>query len=291
MDERQRLVEGDVYYFDSGACAAATQVDIRRQAVDQLVPSASGFLIWEEPPMVLSGGIPIRAATWGLSYDGGTWISWWSDTFEAVRLRGLPAQVLGINGPLTFHEEVHLSPDSWPFQVSDLNSPVYGMFHGLFAAWTAIDTKAVDESELAPLPAVKKRARRQLQVDVKPVRCFRAAEAGGAPTSSQTITRRVLAGLLEDRPYSGELPAELAPWHCYVKDSGHCLLVVLDPVGEDGYRPSAGGNARIENAFVPVPVKAVLRAGYQISEDGYIHTPVRFDASLGVLTDPEDDEF
>ncbi|MGW0562841.1 hypothetical protein ACWDZ4_20035 [Streptomyces sp. NPDC003016] len=290
-DERQRLASGDLYYFDAAACAVAVDVELRHEGIEQIVPSAAGFLVWEEPPAHSRSGIPIRAATWGVAYDGGTWVSWWSDTLEAARLGLCSPQALMVNGPLTFHEETHLPPQSWPAQVGLPNDPTYGMFRGLVGAWTAIDTKAVEESQLAPLPRVRKQARRQLQTDARPVRCFTPSTSGGVTTSPQTIVRRALAGLLLDRPYPRELPADLAPWHCYVKDGGHCLLVVLDPVGTDGVVLSAGGAVPIEEACVPVPVKAVLRAGWRVSEDGYVHTPVRYDPTLGVLTDPEDDEF
>ncbi|MFF4902317.1 hypothetical protein [Streptomyces sp. NPDC001068] len=288
--ERERLSTADLYYFDAAACEVAAAVELRHQAVEQLLPSPAGFLVWEKPPMYLRSGIPIRAASWGVAYDGGTWASWWSDTQVADRLGLCSPTALGVNGPLTYHEEVHLPPQAWPVQVSNPADPAYGMFRGLFGAWTAIDTGAVDEEQMAPLPRVRKQARRHFQLEAPPVRCFTPSATGGTATSPQTIVRRTLAGLLLDRPYPGELPAELAPWHCYVKDSGHCLLVVLDPV-EEGYKPSAGGPARVEEACVPVPVKAVQRARWRIDEAGYVHTAVRYDLELGVITDPEDDEF
>lgn len=288
--ERERLETGDLYYLDSAACAVAGAVELQRQAVEELVPSPSGFLVWEEPPMLLHSGMPIRAASWGVAHDGGTWVSWWSDVQAAVRM-GLAARAaLQVAGPLQFHQEVHLPPQSWPTQASDPRDPEHGMFRGLFGAWAAIDTGAVEEDAVPALPRVRKTARRQLQVEAPPVRSFTPSASGGATTSPQTIVRRTLGGLLLERPYPGELPAELAPWHCYVQDSGHCLLVVLDPV-ETGHKETAGGPARIEDFCVPVPVKAVLRAGWRIGEDGYARADVRYDPALGVITDPEDDEF
>lgn len=288
--ERERLATGDLFYLDAAACDVAAAVELRQQSVEQLVPSAAGFLVWEKPPMYLRGGIPIRAASWGVAYDGGTWASWWSDTFAGVQLGQVPAAVLTVNGSLTYHEETHIRPQSWPSQLGDQGDPAYGMFRGLIGAWTAIDTGAVEEEQLPPLPRMRKVARRQLQLEAPPVRSFTPSATGGTTTSPQTIVRRTLAGMLLERPYPGELPAELAPWHCYVKDSGHCLLVVLDPV-EVGYQPTAGGPARVEEACVPVPVKAVLGAGWRIGEGGYVHAAVRYDPELGVVTDPEDDEF
>ncbi|MFB6985596.1 hypothetical protein [Streptomyces sp. NPDC056304] len=288
--ERERLATADLYYLDAAACEVAETVELRQQAIEQLLPSAAGFLVWEEPPMHLRGGIPIRAVSWGVAYDGGTWVSWWSDTNASVRLGLAGSNSLLVMGPLTFHEEVHLPPNAWPVQVSNPADATYGMFRGVFGAWAAIDTGAVQEQQVPPLPRVRKQARRQLQVEAPPVRCFTPSASGGTVTAPQTIVRRTLAGLLLDRPYPGEMPAELALWHCYVKDSGHCLLVMLGPA-EDGYRPSAGGLARIEDAFVPVPVKAVIRAGWRIGEGGYVHAALPYNPELGVVTDPEDDEF
>ncbi|MGW0033049.1 hypothetical protein ACWDXD_24935 [Streptomyces sp. NPDC003314] len=290
--ERERLETAELYYLDAAACKVANEIDVRSQSVAQLVPSASGFLVWEKAPMTIHGGIPIRAATWGVAYDGGTWISWWSDVQAAVNAGLASRAVLAVSGPLQFHQEVHLPPGSWPVQADDPRNPEHGMFRGLFGAWTAIDTGAVEDVELPALPRVRKTARRELGVTVvPPVRSFTPSATGGTVTSPQTIVRRTMEeAMLQDRPYPGELPAELAPWYCYTKDGGHCLVVALDPT-EEGYRVSAGGPARIEQALLPVPVKAVLRAGWRIGENGYVYTAVRYDPALGVLTAPEDDEF
>ncbi|MCD9903207.1 hypothetical protein LUR56_31140 [Streptomyces sp. MT29] len=288
--EQERLATADLYYLDIAACEVAYEVELRDKALEHLLPSATGFLVWEKPPMHLSSGIPIRAATWGVAYDGGTWMSWWSDTQVAVRLGLCSPEALMGSGPLTYHEEVHLPPKSWPVQADRPNDPTHGMFRGLLGAWTAISSGALEEKTVAPMPYLRKQARRQLQVQAPPVRSFVPSGSGGTLASPQTIVRRILSGLVLERPYPGELPAELAPWHCYVKDGGHCIVVVLEPVGE-GARGSAGGAAPIQDARVPVPVKAVLRAGWRIGEDGYVHAAVRYDPSYGVITDPEDDEF
>ncbi|MFB6700272.1 hypothetical protein [Streptomyces rubiginosohelvolus] len=288
--ERERLATGDLYYLDAAACEVASTVELRDKAIDHLLPSAAGFLVWEEPPMHLSNGIPIRAATWGVAHDGGTWASWWSDVQVSARMGIAAPEVLETVGPLMFHEEVHLPPNSWPVQADRPSESTHGMFRGLLGAWTAISNGALQETPLPPAPYVRKQARRQLQVEAPPVRSFTPSASGGSVVSPQTIVRRILSGMVLERPYPGELPAELAPWHCYVKDGGHCILVVLEPTGE-GARVSAGGPAPITDARVPVPVKAVLRAGWRIGEDGYVYAGVRYDPALGVVTDPEDDEF
>ncbi|MFJ9380187.1 hypothetical protein [Streptomyces sp. NPDC101455] len=170
--ERERLATGDLFYFDAAACDAAGCVEQRHQGVEHLVPSAAGFLVWEKPPMYLRGGVPIRAVSWGVAYDGGTWVAWWSDTLAAVQLRQLPPAVLTVNGLLMYHKETHFHPQSWPAQLGDSDHPEYGMLRGLLGAWTVIDTGAVEEKLLPPLCRVRKVARWQLQVEAPPVRSF-----------------------------------------------------------------------------------------------------------------------
>ncbi|MFK0143210.1 hypothetical protein [Streptomyces murinus] len=238
--ERERLSTADLYYFDAAACKVANTVELRHQAVEQLLPSPAGFLVWEESPMYFRSGIPIRAASWGVAYDGGTWASWWSDTQVADRLGLCSPTALGVNGLLTYHEEVHLPPQAWPVQVSNPDDPAYGMFCGLFGAWTAIDTAAVDEEQVAAPARVRKQVRRHFQLEAPPVRSFTPSATGGTVKSPQTIVRRTLAGLVLDRPYPQEHPAELAPWHCYLVDGGHCLLVVPDPSSRATSRLRAG---------------------------------------------------
>ncbi|MFJ7054785.1 hypothetical protein ACIQU7_24045 [Streptomyces albidoflavus] len=288
--ERERLATAELYHFDSAACDVVATLELRPQAVEQLAPSASGFLVWEEPPMRLPNGIPIRAASWGVAHDGGTWLSWWSDTQVAYRLGLITPAGLEVNGPLTFHEEMHIPRGAWPAQAGQSDNPVHGMVRGLLGAWSAIDMKAVEERQTPPLPRVRKAARRNHGLQAPPVRSFVPSSEGGTATSPQQIIQRTLGGMLLDRPYPGQLPAELAPWHCYMVDGGHSLLVVLAPLGE-GNLPTAGGPARIEDGMVPVPVKAVLRAGWEITESGYVRASVPYDPDLGVVTDPDDDEF
>jgi hypothetical protein len=170
--ERERLATGDLFYFDAAACDAAKVVELRHHGVEHLLPSAAGFLVWETPPMYLRRGVPIRAVSWGVSYDGGTWASWWSDTLAAVQLRQVPSAALTVNGPLMCHKETHFHPLSWPAQLGDSRHPEYGMLRGLVGAWTAIDTRVVEEKLLPPLCRVRKVARWQLQVEPPPVRSF-----------------------------------------------------------------------------------------------------------------------
>ncbi|WP_431959395.1 hypothetical protein [Actinacidiphila sp. bgisy160] len=93
---------------------------------------------------------------------------------------------------------------------------------------------------------------------------------------------RFAMGQQEGHPYPGELPADIAPWHCYLLDGGHSLLVALGSLYAAGVDPGA--------FMVPAPVKTVLRAGYTF-RDGYPVADLPYDPTLGLVTDPGDDEF
>ncbi|MET9403560.1 hypothetical protein [Kitasatospora sp. NPDC002965] len=288
--EADRLAAAELFHFDTDACRAAAKAEVRTQSLLELAPSPSGLIVWEEAPFD-TGGIPIRAASWGIAYDGGTWMSWWIDTAAAIRLRGLPNQILGINGHLTFHEEAHIPPNGWPGLVDRPEHRFYPAHRSLLGAWAAIDTGAVTQNRtLDPAPAVRKQAKR-LRLDARPLRSYGAGTVPALATTPETIVQRTLGRLLlPHHPYPGNLPADLAPWHCYLADSGHCLLVMIDPMDKGSKTAAAHEDTTVADAFVPAPVKAVLRAGWRI-EDGHIRTPMRYDIALGLLTDPDDDEF
>ncbi|MBT2394347.1 hypothetical protein J7E87_34345 [Streptomyces sp. ISL-1] len=54
--------------------------------------------------------------------------------------------------------------------------------------------------------------------------------------------------------------------------------------------PTGSNEGVLTGMLVSAPVKTVLRAGWQVKHS-YIHTPLRYDEALGLLTDPGDDEF
>lgn len=88
------------------------------------------------------------------------------------------------------------------------------------------------------------------------------------------------------RTYPRPLPEEIAPWHCYTLDGGHSILVVLD-LGDLGDKPS---REQLETNLCPAPVKAVERAGWRVV-DGYVVAKLPYDPQLGLVTDPDDDEY
>jgi hypothetical protein len=99
---------------------------------------------------------------------------------------------------------------------------------------------------------------------------------------SSTI-RKVLGEFYgAQRPYPAALPPELAEWHCYATDSGHNLLVVFPADYQE--------QGDLTGQLCPAPVKAVLRAGYQIRR-GYIVCAIPYSPAVGLLTDPADDGF
>ena len=85
--------------------------------------------------------------------------------------------------------------------------------------------------------------------------------------------------VVEGKKYHSPLPAELEQFYCYVKDGGHCILVIL-PLGD----------GPVEDYAVPLPVKTVLKTGYSV-KNGYVYCDVPCDRHLGVVCDKDDDEF
>ncbi len=104
-------------------------------------------------------------------------------------------------------------------------------------------------------------------------------------TPQQTI-EYIFAGtsfLVRGKAYHSQLPPDLAPWYCYTSDGGHSILALLEGhfgEGED-----------LTQSLSPVPAKTVLR-GNRI-HNGYIMATTRFEYSdeVGLITDPNDDEF
>lgn len=290
--EAMRLRNAELFYLDAAAGQAAVVVEPQIQNLSDLVPAPAGLIVWQEPPAHVGRGFPIRAASWGPAYDGGTWMSWWTDTKAAIHDFGFPEVAFQVNGWLTFHQESHVPPRGWPAVNLRPGHPEHGLFRALFSGWAAMESGAIEETDvLEPTSHLRKQAKRQA-AEARPIHRFRPSSGEARPAADpRTIIERALGAYqLPDRPYPAELPAELAAWHCYVVDGGHSILVMLDPVEPGMTVPAAGNGAVVEGALLPAPVKAVLRAGWRV-ENGYIRTPVRYDPELGLLTDPEDDEF
>jgi len=92
-----------------------------------------------------------------------------------------------------------------------------------------------------------------------------------------------IAHMVQRRPYPGQLPAELKPYHYYILDSGHSIMCVLEVHMEE-----AKGD--MDNYEVPVPVKYVLEKGYRIV-DGYIVIEAEYSPDIGLLVDDEYSEY
>lgn len=104
--------------------------------------------------------------------------------------------------------------------------------------------------------------------------------------ADQDVPRAIITKLLgslviPNRPYPGFLEPELEPWHAYVADSGHCLVVAL----AEHFDP-----AKPLKSLTPAPVRAVRRAGWHV-RDGFVVTDLSYDPVLGLVTDAEDEEF
>lgn len=86
--------------------------------------------------------------------------------------------------------------------------------------------------------------------------------------------------MVEFRFYTNQhLPDELIPYHVYLKDTGHCIMCVLEchlPEISDNY----------DDYELPVPVKYVLEKGYRM-QDNYVIVDAEYDMDFGLLIDDE----
>lgn len=100
--------------------------------------------------------------------------------------------------------------------------------------------------------------------------------------NTQQIIQRVLGRYLEpSKSYPTPLPDALRQWYCYTRDGGHSILVAVESLYSSGSDPST--------FLVPAPVKTVLR-GYE-QRDGYIVADLPYNARIGLVVPPEDEEF
>lgn len=103
--------------------------------------------------------------------------------------------------------------------------------------------------------------------------------------SKKQIIEVVAGGtLVEGKVYPTPLPPELGEWYCYLTDSGHSIIVLL----EDSAGAALLSHDTV-NHLVAAPVKAVLR-GYRQAR-GYIVCDLPYSPELGLMTAPEDDEY
>lgn len=96
--------------------------------------------------------------------------------------------------------------------------------------------------------------------------------------------------------YPGVLPPDLARWYCYARGTGHSILCVLHQSFVEGGGTEISSHD-IDNALIHVPVKAVLRGGYdRFQVDGPVGDPYdgeiivvkgqRYDPEQGLTTLP-----
>lgn len=99
---------------------------------------------------------------------------------------------------------------------------------------------------------------------------------------SLSIARALGPYLDPYRAYPTPLPDDIGQWHCYTRDGGHSIVVVL----ARDYRDEGD----LTGSLVPAPVKSVLRAGYELRR-GYVVVDLPYDPDLGLVTPAEEDEF
>lgn len=103
------------------------------------------------------------------------------------------------------------------------------------------------------------------------------------PDASHIIRAAGLEGwVIPGRDYPGVLPEGVRKFHCYTRDGGHSLLVVLENEYRHGEPP--------ERFVVAAPVKMVLREGYR-SENGYLWARLPYIEGTGLVVREEDVEF
>lgn len=116
--------------------------------------------------------------------------------------------------------------------------------------------------------------------------------------------------MYRDTPYVRELPVELAPWHGYLLDAGHCIWSIpgksvrtftnsarslvcdehhIQAAAYDVNDVMSKNDLEIQEWLIPASVKSVLR-GYKIVR-GYVVNNLAYDPDIGLLQPDGDDEF
>ena len=84
--------------------------------------------------------------------------------------------------------------------------------------------------------------------------------------------------------YSEELPGYLAPWYLYLTGdgtgAGHMVLVALASAYQPGGDPA--------HFLVPVPVRTVLRLGWERTPDGFAVVALPHEPGYGVIVPDSD---
>lgn len=97
--------------------------------------------------------------------------------------------------------------------------------------------------------------------------------------SLQDIAHRV-----GNRPYPGQLPEELRPYHYYLLDAGHSIMCVLETHLKEAQK------SNMDDYELPVPVKYVLEKGYWFV-NGYVVVSADYDNEIGLLVDDKYTEY
>jgi hypothetical protein len=101
----------------------------------------------------------------------------------------------------------------------------------------------------------------------------------------EIINRNLRGMLVSGKSYPSPLPPELETWYAYTLDGGHSIVCLLETHAGEAFASHAE-----RDYLVPAPVRAVLRAGYRVSR-GYVVVDLPYDDKLGLMTEPEDDEY
>ncbi len=99
------------------------------------------------------------------------------------------------------------------------------------------------------------------------------------------VTRVVGVYAAPTTTYPTLLPDDLRDLYVYTVDGGHSIFIA--PREAQAQFPGAP----VVDLLVPAPVRAVLRAGWTVDVAGYVWCDLPYDATLGLLTEPEDDEY
>lgn len=94
-----------------------------------------------------------------------------------------------------------------------------------------------------------------------------------------------IASMIRDIPYHSPLPEDLRHLHCYVIDSGHCILAIPECLLAE---------AKVEPLLyeVPLPVRYVLKQGWRpLPGTDCITVPVPYDDTFGAVVPEGYDEF
>lgn len=102
-----------------------------------------------------------------------------------------------------------------------------------------------------------------------------------AKKASPLVEAAGLTGMTVNKPYPRKLPPDLAPFHVYVPDQGHCLIVVAAKYGTLG-DPT--------ERLIAYPVRAVLRVGY-VLKDGLLWCDMPYDSFVGAIALPGEYEY